>query len=154
MSSSSKQRWLIIGLLISNAVLIAFLVLGHPSARKHSAPHEVVIERLDLNPAQVEAYQKLIDIHRAQATDFDAQINTLRLELYAGLSATAIDESTSLGRLAILQTEAEKARLDHFRAVKDICSSEQMPKFESLTAELGTIFSGARRKHGKRSGPK
>lgn len=141
MSSSKKQRWLIIGLLISNAVLIAFLVLGHPSFRKHPSPKKVVIERLGFDDAQVDEYRALIDTHRAQANEIDTRINELRKELYAGLTETTSNESTSLGQLAILQTEAEKGRLDHFRAVKEICTPEQAPKFEALTKELGEIFS-------------
>lgn len=153
MNNVRKQRWLIIGLLISNVVLITFLVLGHPSFRQHGAPKKIVVERLDFSPTQEASYLELIRDHQQRAAAIDTRMNELRLKLYKGLNDQPIvDESTVLGQLAILQTEAEQAKLDHFRAVKEICTPEQMEKFEALTDELGKIFSHRGPKHPRRMG--
>ncbi|MFK8057778.1 MAG: hypothetical protein AB8F78_16745 [Saprospiraceae bacterium] len=143
MGSWSTQRWLIIGLICSNAVLLVFLILGNPRFRKHGSPREMIIERLDFNATQVEGYQDMIVDHQAQVAILDTRINEIRLRLYSGLTVKSSDESMLLGQLAIAQTEAEKAKLDHFRAIKSICTPEQVPKFEALTEELGKIFSHA-----------
>lgn len=154
MSSSNKQRWLIIGLLISNVVLITFLVLGHPSFQRPAPPAEIIIKRLSLDQSQVEAYRALIVEHQTQIAEIDAQIRDIRAQLYTGLNTESQANPALIAQLTALETEAEKVKLDHFRDIKALCTPEQTPKFEALTKELGDIFSHKGPKHPKGKAPR
>jgi len=154
MSSSNQQRWLIIGLLISNVVLITFLVLGHPSFQRPAPPAEIIIERLSLDQSQVEAYRALIVDHQSQVVDIDAQIGDVRAQLYTALNTESQANPALIAQLTALETEAEKAKLDHFRDIKALCTPEQTPKFQVLTKELGEIFARKGPKHSKGKAPR
>jgi len=145
MSSNVVQRWLIIGLLISNALLIAFLIFGNPRFRSPPPPEVLIIERLDLSPTQIDAFKNLIADHQRRIRAIDQQINDKKHQLYIGLKDSSINEPILLGQLAILQTEAEEEKLDHFRQIKALCRPKQVASFDALTEELGNIFSRGQR---------
>jgi hypothetical protein len=140
MSSTRIQRWLIIGLLVSNALLIAALVFGHPGRRGIHSPRKIVIEKLGLQGDQIPAYDLLITEHRQQVRELESKMAILKGKLYSSLNDLSVDESTLLGQIAILQTEIEKVKVDHFRQIKALCTPEQLPKYDALTKELQEIF--------------
>ncbi len=140
MSSTRIQRWLIIGLLVSNALLIAALIFGRPGRRGGPSPREIVIEKLALEGDQIASYDQLIVEHQQQVHSLEVELNALKGELYKGLMGVAVDEATILEQSAILQTEIEKIKVDHFRQIKDLCNPNQLPKYEALTKELQNIF--------------
>ena len=104
------------------------------------SPREVVIEKLALEGDQISSYDLLITEHQQQVRELEADIAILKSQLYESLSDPSVDESTLLGRIAILQSEIEKGKVDHFRKIKDLCTPAQMPKYVELTKELKNIF--------------
>lgn len=132
---------LIAGLLLSNLILAAFLLW--PVHRPHQGPKNKIIEILQLDEAQVKAYEGLIQQHRQQVVDQERQIRQVKQQLYAQLKTTPdsrlVDSlSHEVGRL---QETIEHIHFAHFQDIKGICRPDQAAYYDQLTLELAQLFS-------------
>ena len=106
---------LVIGLLVSNLALLAFLFAGrgggHHRGHRAEQPREVISDRLGFSESQRADYAALIQSHK-QALDSNREaMRVAKQALYATLSDEA-DASPAvdglLSRLGQLQQEAER----------------------------------------------
>ena len=130
-------------LLICNIVLIVFLILGKPHHPNFGGPRKIVIEKLQLDDKQVSSYDELIKTHHAFVTSKDEEIKSLKMKLYALLSAeeSVLERNEILQQLSEIQKEVELAHYLHFEDIKKLCKDEnQLQKFNELSKELSKIF--------------
>lgn len=147
----SKTRLLslaVIGLLVINLGILAFLLLGRAEAPPHpgqtsqqDGPKKIIIRKLQLDHAQVTEYEKLITLHRASIRRLEGEIRDTKNELYLTLAGKlGADKDSLQSRLGILQQQIEAAHYDHFASIRGLCKPQQLPMFNELTGELAALF--------------
>jgi hypothetical protein len=71
--------------------------------------------------------------------------------LYLQLSKDAISfsQDSIIQQIGVTQMQIEQVNYSHFKEVKKLCSSNQLAYFDSLAAELASLFSHRppRRRH-------
>lgn len=129
-------------LLVSNFVLLYFVLQKPKDGFNPNGPKNIIIEKLQFDEEQVVLYQKLIDQHRKDIRENDAKILMLKNDLYSYLkikgNATAIDSLTT--EIGIIQKQIEEIHFNHFLDIKTLCKPEQLSKFNKLSEELTEIF--------------
>ena len=137
----------VIALLLLNFGTLGFLLLGGPKhdgrPPRHNRPKQVIIEKLNFDDSQQEAYQKLIDWHRSTIDSLDQQIRETKNKLYSQLTQNEVNAKTNDSLISILandQKQIEETHFKHFQDIKHICKPEQLNSFNDLTEELSRIF--------------
>jgi protein CpxP len=136
----------VIALLLLNFATLGFLLLTgpiHDRRPPHREPKEIIIDQLQMDAAQQAAYQKLINSHRGTIDSLDHQIRGAKNKLYSQLTQTTVDLKTKDSLIEILasnQKKIEETHFKHFQDIKNLCTPEQMNRFDDLTEELSRIF--------------
>lgn len=129
-------------LLVSNFVLLYF-VLQKPSRGFHpDRPKNIIIEKFHFDENQTNAYQKLIEKHRKDIKENNDKILMLKKELYSNLklnnSTEEMDSITT--QIGIIQKQIEEIHYNHFLEIKALCKPEQLTYFDDLSEELIEVF--------------
>jgi superoxide dismutase len=136
---------IIIGLLLSNGILVYVLIKEHS---KKDGPKTIIIEKLHFDQEQIKNYENYIQQHRKAIDVNEATINELRSNLFEQLKyqqdSTKIDSLIS--KIAMQQNLAEKINYNHFLEIKRLCKPSQKKDFEELTLEIANLFSSKERK--------
>ncbi|MFK7757370.1 MAG: hypothetical protein AB8B53_10610 [Flavobacteriales bacterium] len=132
----------VIILLVVNIGLLVFFFLNKPKRHQHIAPKERVIELLQLDDAQVQAYEELIKSHRTDVSALDEQLFEKKKALFALLKtdASTSGETELVAEISALQSEVELTHLNHFRDVKGLCNADQLTRFNSVVGEIQNLF--------------
>ncbi len=143
----------VIGLLLTNATMLGFLLFQKPPVptgamppEKREGPKKIIIERLQFDAAQVAQYEMLITGHRQSIRLLKDSISETKNELYQSLQtegSTGKDSLTSL--LSALQKRIETVHYDHFAQIKKLCKPEQLEAFNELTHDLAFYFTTERK---------
>lgn len=145
MNKSKFLRLIIIGLLISNGVLLFMLAKGH---NRKDDPRAIIINKLHLDKEQIKAYEVSIKKHRKAIKDNEIAMNTLRTTLYKQLNGgqdnAKVDSLISI--IAQQQNIAEHINYQHFLQIKKLCKPSQLNDFNALTDEIAMLFSSAERR--------
>jgi superoxide dismutase len=138
-------KLIIIGLLVSNGVLLFMLFKEH--VRK-GGPKAIIIEKLHFDKEQIKNYETYIQQHRKAIDNNEAILNKLRSSLFEQLKykqdTTKIDSLIS--KIAMQQNLAEKINYNHFLEIKRLCKPSQQKYFNELTTEIANLFSSKERK--------
>lgn len=131
---------IIIGLLISNGVLL-FMFINGPRIGK--GPKDEIISKLHFDEGQIKNYEVYIQKHRNLINDNEDKMNELRSQLYQKLSYQQDNHQIDslLSKIASQQYVAEKINYDHFLAIKGLCIPSQQNDFNKLTKEIANLFS-------------
>ena len=139
----------IVGLLLLNLGTLCFLFFNGQK-RHHTLPgegrpepREIIIEKLHLDSNQQKEYDKLIQWHKTQIKKLDENIRQAKKELYIQLaqSETNVKVKDSLTTLlADYQKQIEETHFKHFEDIKKLCHKDQIKDFDTLTEELGRLF--------------
>ena len=142
MNKQKFYKWLIGGLVLSNIVLITFLILGKPHHRPHQSPREVIIEKLHFDDAQIKSYDSLITQHQEVISGYQTLLLNAKNELYRELKKPedGLTRDYLLQKISTIQREIELAHFMHFLDIKKLCRKEQQSDFLQLTDEFGKIF--------------
>lgn len=143
MSRTRLLTIMVAGLMLLNIALMVFLVLGKPAPpmRERRQPKDIIIKKLQLDPAQIESYDTLIQQHRRQINQKQREINHTRRALYESLqTGDRTTQDSLIDHIGKLQSEIEKTHMNHFRALKQLCHADQQSRFNELTHELAQIF--------------
>ncbi|OPG93827.1 hypothetical protein B2I21_34445, partial [Chryseobacterium mucoviscidosis] len=73
--------FIIIGLLISNLLLVVFMLMRKPP--HHSGPRNLIIERLHLDEKQIQQYDVLIQQHRMQIREKEHEMMDAKTQYYS-----------------------------------------------------------------------
>jgi periplasmic protein CpxP/Spy len=142
MSKVNVLMILVVGMVVINVALIGMLLRNKPNHPRRDEPKRVIIERLKLEPNQIEAYQKLIDWHRSKVKETNQQMRQLKNQLYGTLiqtDATATADSL-VAEIGQLQQRIEQIHYKHFQDIKLLCTPAQLPAFEALSSDMAKLF--------------
>ncbi|RZJ50169.1 MAG: hypothetical protein EOO19_03815 [Chryseobacterium sp.] len=139
MSRNRFYIFLIVGLLISNLLLVAFILTKKP--REHSGPRNLIIERLHFDENQVQQYDELIRQHRMQITEKEHKMMTLKTQYYSFLKNNNQKNNDSLiPAIGMVSMETEKINFKHFQDIKKICHPDQIKYFDDLINDFESLF--------------
>ena len=119
MSKSKFFKLIILGLLISNAIVVFMLINGRD---KKNGSKNIIIEKLHLNKLRSELYQQLK--HQQDTSKVDSIISII----------------------ANQQIIAENINYNHFLEIKKLCKPSQKEDFDELTTKIAKLFSLKERK--------
>lgn len=149
----NKNRFyilIIVGLIISNLALIFFMKSPlRGRGEMHDGPKSLIIKKLDFNDAQKEEYLELVENHFSTVKELHNDVRENRQKLYKLLNHKNDDlkRDSLLNEISNKIVEIERFHYKHFEDIKNICTEQQLSKFENLTEELGKMFSRNRRNH-------
>lgn len=145
MNKSKFLILIIIGLLISNGILL-FMFINGP--KMHKGPKSVIIDKLHFDKEQIKIYEVHIQKHRHSINENEAIMNELRSKLYENLRYQQDNHKVDslLMKIASQQYNAEKINYNHFLAIKRLCKPSQQNDFKKLTKEITNLFSDKERK--------
>lgn len=131
-----------IGLLISNLVLVGFIMLRKPKHPMPQGPKKMVIEKLHFDDKQVEQYEVIIQEHQKNIRKADDDIIKYKNALYQTLtkSDNESEKDSLINQIANVQKEIEDIHFNHFLEIKKLCKPEQQKYFEDLTKEIEGLF--------------
>ena len=151
MNKNKFYAIVILGLLLSNCILIFFITQKGHNGHYRASPREIVIERLKFDTSQIIKYEELIQVHRGKTHELMQGIQEGRNNLYS--------QNTRNGKLTIQaalidsivsnQAGLEELNYSHFQDIKKLCMPNQLDDFEALSKDLAKIFdkSAQRPKH-------
>ena len=157
MSTTSKNKILLLAvtfLLLTNiAMLIFFLNMGHDKKGPHGG-HEGMMKEflkseIGFNPQQLQQYDSLSKQHREKIKISFDEIRNSKTQLFKDLGATAFSDSAIIiaaDRSASLQKQMEVKMIMHFKEIRNLCTSGQQPKFDSLFYKVWTRKGDGRNK--------
>lgn len=143
MSQAPKNRILliIIGiLLLTNIVLIATLVLK-PTPKKgmrgdrYSMIANFLQNELKFNKIQLQQYDSLNTQHRIKMKSLFDSLKKDREIQFKELSAQHFSDSainTTAINTSNKQANIERVMLHHLKEIRELCTPQQLPKFDSL----------------------
>jgi hypothetical protein len=141
----------VIGLLLLNFAILAFLLVSGPRGNKRPTdrpegrpnPREIIIERLHFDDKQQKEYTELIKWHRGEIKKLDSNIRQTKNELYYQLNQTEVNLKTKDSLITLLnsyQKQVEETHFKHFEDIKKLCHQDQLEDFNELTEDLSRIF--------------
>lgn len=141
MKKSNLLIGIIIGLLACNGLLLYFVMRPTPRNNRE-APKIFIIEKLHFNQEQIDAYELLIQNHRKQVKETERGIRESKNALYQTLNNNnpAVQSDSLILAMNAYQQKMEKIHFEHFMAIKNLCTPEQLPAFEELSKELARLF--------------
>jgi protein CpxP len=150
MTKRILNRVLIAVLLISNLLLLGFIFFSkppHPPRPKH-----IIVKKLSFDKGQIAKYESLIKTHQEGIMQLEAKMKASKTALYKSLLKNEDNPTNDslFAELGNTQIEIEKLHYQHFREIKKICRTEQIPAFEALSGELVNLFNRGGMKKGKR----
>lgn len=146
MSKLTMLTWAVVGLLLINLGLVAFLVFSRPMhppriGQRGDGPKNLIIEKLGFTPPQIARYEQLIQEHQTEVRRLKDEIKETKNDFYATLAGE--DQSKKgffISRLGTLQRQIETTHYNHFLDLKKLCTADQKDKFNDLTSELAGYF--------------
>lgn len=136
-------------LLVSNFVLLYFVLQKPNKGFNPDKPKNIIIEKLQFDKQQIVSYQKLIDQHRKDISENDFKILAVKNQLYSYLKTkeSEIPMDSLTNEIGTIQKEIEEIHFKHFLAIKALCKPEQLSKFDILADNFSDIFN--HKKHQK-----
>ena len=150
MSRTKLVSILAVGLLLSNLVLVGYILFRKPPRPDREGPRRIIIEKLHFDEAQQKQYDDLIFWHRTEIGKAEDAVMQLKGQLYQKLSGTDTTGKDSLIiELGKMQEHIEQVHFKHFTDIKHLCRPDQMGYYEKLTHEIAELFAphGINRKH-------
>ncbi len=139
---------LAIGLLLSNLLLISFILMHNPNRPRGGGLNNVIIEKLHFDELQKSGYEKLITLHKKEIRDTEQRVMTLKNQLY-GTIAKDTDKAVKdslISELGKAQMQIEQVHYQHFEGIKKLCKENQQEAFLALSQEIASLFAPPPRK--------
>lgn len=141
----------VIGLLLLNFAVLAFLFVSGPRGHKQPTdrpegrpnPREIIIERLHFDDNQQKGYDNIVQWHQGEIKKLDSNIRQTKNELYYQLNQTEVNLKTKDSLITLLnsyQKQVEETHFKHFEDIKKLCHQDQLEDFYELTEDLSKIF--------------
>lgn len=147
----------VLSLLVLNLATVGFLLLSGPKGNHPQPgqgqegrlkPKEIIIEKLHFDVNQQKEYDKLIQWHQGEIKTIEDHIREAKDALYQILSSSEINiksKDSLINALSFHQKEIEITHFKHFEDTKKLCHKDQIEDFNTLTEELGRLFSKGRK---------
>ena len=132
---------IITGLLISNVLLVGFLINKSNNHPVRKGPKTLIINRLKLNSHQIDLYENLIKNHRDAINPTRNKIQKNKKLLYKGLNKNEKINDSIFSIIKDLNNKIELINYNHFMDIRNICDDSQLKLFNELSKDLYRIFS-------------
>ena len=132
---------MIAGLLISNILLVGFLINKSYNHPVRKLPKTLIINRLKLNDHQIELYENLIKNHRNAINPTRNKIQKNKKLLYKGLNNNVKINDSIFSIIKDLNNKIELINYNHFIDIRNICDDSQLKLFNEVSKDLHRIFS-------------
>jgi hypothetical protein len=144
MNKLSFYKIVVVFLLVSNILLgILAFQLAQNKGRMPGGPKQLIIEKLDFDKKQIEAFELLVQDHRGIIREKNNAILQKKQALYGQLSLGKDSlKHLLMEDIAELQAQVEETHYQHFLDIKRLCKPSQMEKFNSFTKEITRLFPG------------
>jgi len=161
MNNANKNKfltWLVATLLVANAVTILFFWINRPERMQgpKGSPREFLVDALELDSSQLDAFQALIEKHQASARPLKKEIRTAKENLFQLLKQPVIPgpEKMKAVQAITLNIQAlELLNLDHFQQLRVLCNEKQKKKFDGLLDQLAGLMATPSNADGHRPPP-
>ena len=161
MNNAIKNKfltWLVVTLLVANAVTILFFWINRPERMQgpKGSPREFLVDALELDSSQLDAFQALIEKHQASARPLKKEIRTAKENLFQLLKQPVIPgpEKMKAVQAITLNIQAlELLNLDHFQQLRALCNEKQKKKFDGLLDQLAGLMATPSNADGHRPPP-
>ena len=161
MNNANKNKfltWLVATLLVANAVTILFFWINRPERMQgpKGSPREFLVNALELDSSQLNAFQALIEKHQASARPLKKEIRTAKENLFQLLKQPVIPgpEKMKAVQAITLNIQAlELLNLDHFQQLRALCNEKQKKKFDGLLDQLAGLMATPSNADGHRPPP-
>ena len=161
MNNAIKNKfltWLVATLLVANAVTILFFWINRPERMQGAkgSPREFLVDALELDSSQLDAFQALIEKHQASARPLKKEIRTAKENLFQLLKQPVIPgpEKMKAVQAITLNIQAlELLNLDHFQQLRALCNEKQKKKFDGLLDQLAGLMATPSNADGHRPPP-
>jgi len=132
---------MIAGLLISNILLVGFLINKSNNQQVRKLPKTLIINRLKLNNHQIDLYQNLKKKHRNAINPTRNKIQKNKKLLYKGLNNNEKINDSIFSIIKDLNNKIELINYNHFIDIRNICDDSQLKLFNEVSKDLHRIFS-------------
>ena len=161
MNNAIKNKfltWLVATLLVANAVTILFFWINRPERMQgvKGSPREFLVNALELDSSQLDAFQALIEKHQASARPLKKEIRTAKENLFQLLKQPVIPgpEKMKAVQAITLNIQAlELLNLEHFQQLRALCNEKQKKKFDGLLDQLAGLMATPSNADGHRPPP-
>ena len=134
---------IIVALLISNIALLGFMFLGkkgnHKPQERGKSFSDYFEKQLGFTPEQSAKFQQLRDQHFENIRPLLKEVRKAKDSLFSIMRLPEIPDSV-LEKAAETLAQKEKAQelqsFRHFRKVRELCTDEQKPKFDTLITKM------------------
>ncbi|QQV03538.1 MULTISPECIES: hypothetical protein [Chryseobacterium] len=139
MTKNRFYIFMIVGLLISNLLLVIFILKQKPP--HHSGPRNLIIERLHFDEKQIQEYDILIQQHRIQIRQKEHELMDMKTQYYLLLkNKNQKKEDSLVQQIGKISMETEKINFEHFQDIRKICHPDQLQDFDHLIDEFENLF--------------
>ena len=161
MNNAIKNKfltWLVAILLVANAVTILFFWINRPEMMQGTkgSPREFLVDALELDSSQMDAFQALIEKHQASARPLKKEIRTAKENLFQLLKQPVIPEPEKMKAVQAITLNIqalELLNLDHFQQLRALCNEKQKKKFDGLLDQLAGLMATPSNADGHRPPP-
>lgn len=129
------------GLLISNIILVGFVINKSNNHPVRKEPKTLIINRLKLNSHQIDFYENLIKNHRNAINSTRNKIQNNKKLLYKGLNNNEKINDSIFSIIKYLNNKIELINYNHFIDIRNICDDSQLKLFNEVSKDLHRIFS-------------
>ena len=136
---------LVLILILINIGLLSFIFQSNNQYPHPKRNRNLIIEKLKLSESQITKYDSLIKIHRNGINPAQHQLMDLKNTLYSNLKNEMNAEVNDSIILEInkIQNNIEHIHMNHFVAIKSICTEQQQSLYNELTTDLAKLFMSA-----------
>ncbi len=134
---------IIIILLISNAVLLGIMFLGKKgnsrSGERGKSFTDYFEQHLGFSPEQSALFQQMRDKHFENMRPILREVRLAKDSLFSIMRLPDVPDSMvekAADNLAQKEKAQELQSFRHFKKVRDLCTEEQKPKFDSLISRI------------------
>ena len=149
MNTISKSKILTVAfivLLLANIALLVFFLWCKEPGHKGMGGREAMVKEflkkeIAFTPQQLQQYDTLSKQHREKVKVFMDELKGKKETFMKELGNNSFSDSAialTADRSAAIQKEMEIKMLNHIREIRNLCTAEQQPKFDSLFYKILT----------------
>ena len=149
MFSNRKNKillWLVIFLVIANAITLVFLLRNRPFPKE--SPASFLSRELSFTEDQKKQYEGMVSVHRDSTQILRKELQQAKDEMFALLKQSVISDSikqSAVKKISTITERMELFTLAHFQEVRSICSPAQKDKFDQVISKMLQLMSTSRR---------
>lgn len=139
--SPKLLSWLVITLLLINAVTLVLFWLGKPKGPEgpKGKPQDFLIEQLHFNGKQKAAFLVLAEEHRDKTEELRDKIKAKKDAFFDLVKLENVNDSTkriAAKEASVLIEELDLFTLEHFRQIRALCDPTQKELFDKVIKEM------------------